>query len=312
MILMLGDPRTVTQPGVALRIPLLETVRSYERRLLYLNTPPNDDPDARPGGPGGRQLRRLADRGSRAVLRRPSPPAAARPSRRSTRWCARRCARWSASTRSPTCCTGKRGEIMQMITEKTNRALGKFGIALEDVRINRTELPQGHRGERLRAHEGRARAPGAQVPRRGRGARAPHPRRGGSRGARDRRERAARRRDRARRGRRRRRRASTPRPTRPTRSSTPSCAASRPTARRSASTPRWCSRRSPSSSASWIARRRRAVSARPSARGRRRARTRARRQAPKPREGREQQPGRERGGERRPPRRPAMAAVRSV
>ena len=39
--------------------------------------------------------------------------------------------------------TGKRGEIMRTITEKTNRALGKFGIALEDVRINRTELPKG-------------------------------------------------------------------------------------------------------------------------------------------------------------------------
>jgi membrane protease subunit HflC len=32
---------------------------------------------------------------------------------------------------------------MRVITEKTTRALEKFGVEIEDVRINRTELPKG-------------------------------------------------------------------------------------------------------------------------------------------------------------------------
>jgi membrane protease subunit HflC len=39
--------------------------------------------------------------------------------------------------------TGKRAEIMQQITAKTNQSLGVFGIEMKDVRINRTELPKG-------------------------------------------------------------------------------------------------------------------------------------------------------------------------
>jgi hypothetical protein len=38
MILLLGDVRTVTSPGATLRLPFLETVQTFERRWLYLNT----------------------------------------------------------------------------------------------------------------------------------------------------------------------------------------------------------------------------------------------------------------------------------
>ena len=40
IIFFLGDPRTVTEPGFALRIPLVEDVQTYSRRLLYINTDP--------------------------------------------------------------------------------------------------------------------------------------------------------------------------------------------------------------------------------------------------------------------------------
>jgi membrane protease subunit HflC len=142
IILTLGDPRRVTQPGVALRVPLVETVRSYERRLLYLNTPPNSiqtrdqeglvvdnyvtwrirDPvqffSSFPAGRG--QAEPQIDQVVRAAVREVV-----------------------GQNTLADVVTGRRGEIMQAITAKTNNSLGKFGIEVDDVRINRTELPKG-------------------------------------------------------------------------------------------------------------------------------------------------------------------------
>jgi membrane protease subunit HflC len=40
LILLLGDVRKVTEPGWALRLPLLEDVEKYDRRLLFLDSEP--------------------------------------------------------------------------------------------------------------------------------------------------------------------------------------------------------------------------------------------------------------------------------
>jgi len=142
IILRLGDPRAVTQPGVALRIPLLETVRSYDRRLLYLNEPPNAIQTRDQEGlvVDNYVAWRIAD----PVQFFSSFPAGRSQAEPQIDQVVRAAVREVVGQHTlADVLTGKRSEIMQTITEKTNRALGKFGIALEDVRINRTELPKG-------------------------------------------------------------------------------------------------------------------------------------------------------------------------
>ncbi len=38
IILRFGEVRAVTTPGITWRLPIIETVQSYDRRWLYLNT----------------------------------------------------------------------------------------------------------------------------------------------------------------------------------------------------------------------------------------------------------------------------------
>ena len=142
IILTLGSPRTVTQPGLALRVPLIETVRSYERRLLYLNAPPNAIQTRDQEG-------LVVDNYVAWRIANPVQFAAAFPAGRTQAepqidQVVRAAVREIVGQHTlADVVTGKRDEIMQVITEKTNRALGNFGIELEDVRINRTELPKG-------------------------------------------------------------------------------------------------------------------------------------------------------------------------
>lgn len=142
VILMLGDPRRVTQPGLSLRIPLLENERKYERRLLYLNTPPNDIQTRDQEG-------LVVDNYVAWRIQDPVHFAASFPAGRSAAepqidQVVRAAVREVVGQHTLTdVLTAQRSEIMRTITDKTNRTLGKFGIALEDVRINRTELPKG-------------------------------------------------------------------------------------------------------------------------------------------------------------------------
>lgn len=142
IILTLGDPRTVTQPGISLRLPLIETVRIYERRLLYLNAPPNAIQTRDQEGlvVDNYVAWRIAD----PVQFYSSFPAGRSQAEPQIDQVVRAAVREVVGQHTlADVVTGKRGEIMQVITDKTNKALGEVGIELEDVRINRTELPKG-------------------------------------------------------------------------------------------------------------------------------------------------------------------------
>jgi membrane protease subunit HflC len=142
IILTLGDPRTVTQPGLALRIPLIETVRSYERRLLYLNAPPNSIQTRDQEGlvVDNYVAWRIAD----PIQFFSSFPAGRSQAEPQIDQVVRAAVREVVGQRTlAEVLTAERAEIMQVITDKTNLALGKFGVEIEDVRINRTELPKG-------------------------------------------------------------------------------------------------------------------------------------------------------------------------
>lgn len=142
IILMFGKPRTVTEPGVALRVPLLETVRVLDRRLLYLNTPPSSitTRDQESLVVDNYAAWRIADP-VRFAQSFPAGRSAAEPQiDQVVRGAVREVIGQQTLAEVV---TGKRAEIMQQITAKTNQSLGVFGIEMKDVRINRTELPKG-------------------------------------------------------------------------------------------------------------------------------------------------------------------------
>ncbi|UCE86928.1 MAG: protease modulator HflC, partial [Deltaproteobacteria bacterium] len=143
LVLQFGRPRLqLTEPGLALRIPLVEDVRVFDARLLYLDSDPqliqtrDEEPllvdnyvtwrIANPlqfykSFPRGReeaesQIDRIVDADVRDVIGRNTLDEVL---------------------------TTRRVEIMNTITNQSSEALGAFGIEVLDVRLNRTELPPG-------------------------------------------------------------------------------------------------------------------------------------------------------------------------
>ncbi len=143
IVLVFGRPVSVlTEPGLSLRMPLVGDVRSFDKRLLYFNAEPLPiqtrdeerivvdnyvvwrivDPlqyfEAFPTGRSSADLQ--IDRVVRARVRQVI----------------------GQRTLSEVL-TAARVDIMKEITEATNAGLRGTGIVVEDVRINRTELPRG-------------------------------------------------------------------------------------------------------------------------------------------------------------------------
>jgi len=143
LILVFGRPVSVlTEPGLSLRVPLISEVKTFDKRLLYFNAEPlpiqtRDEerivvdnyvvwrivdplqyfqsfPTGR--GPAESQIDRVVRARVRQVIGQ----------------------RTLAEV-----LTTARVEIMKEITESTNASLKQIGIVIEDVRINRTELPAG-------------------------------------------------------------------------------------------------------------------------------------------------------------------------
>jgi membrane protease subunit HflC len=141
IILFFGSPRAVTQPGVALRVPLLESVRMLDRRVLYLNTPPSSitTRDQESLVVDNYAAWRIAD----PVKFAQSFPAGRSAAEPQIDQVVRGAVREVIGQQTlAEVVTGKRADIMQRITAKTNQSLANFGIEMLDVRINRTELPE--------------------------------------------------------------------------------------------------------------------------------------------------------------------------
>lgn len=143
LILLLGRPREeATKPGVAGRIPLAEDVRTFERRWMHLSSDPEEiqtqDRERivvdnyviwRIGDPlafyqafptGMSEAEAYIDREVRANVR----------------------AVIGRHTFAEVLREARAG-IMQRITERSDEALERVGIEVNDVRISRTELPPG-------------------------------------------------------------------------------------------------------------------------------------------------------------------------
>jgi len=142
LVLFLNEVRDITQPGISLAIPFFDEVRTFDSRWLYNSTAalpiqtkdgeqllidnytvwrietPLDFMTKFPGGmaPAEQRIDRVVRDGVREVIGRHT------------------LAEVLNEQREP---------IMQAITANSRKALAGFGIAVADVRINRTELPPG-------------------------------------------------------------------------------------------------------------------------------------------------------------------------
>jgi membrane protease subunit HflC len=142
LILFLSQARRVTQPGLSLRWPLLETAENYERRWLYLDTEP-DTIQTR----DGEQLRvdnyamwRIADP---IVYKRAFPNGRLEAEKRIDRAVRDDVREVLGRHTLEQVLNVERASMMREITERTRNKVGEFGIEVADVRINQTELPAG-------------------------------------------------------------------------------------------------------------------------------------------------------------------------
>jgi membrane protease subunit HflC len=141
IVLRFGDPvSVVTQPGISLRIPLLDDVLTYDARRLYLNAEPLQvqTRDQEPLVVDNYVIWRIAD----PLLFRRSFPLGRAPAEEQVDRVVRSDLRDVIGKYTlQEVVTAKRVEIMQEIAAKSGASLAGFGIRLDDVRLNRTELP---------------------------------------------------------------------------------------------------------------------------------------------------------------------------
>lgn len=147
MILFFGDVRIVTEPGVSLRIPFLETVETYERRWIYLSTEalPIQTKDGEELVVDNYVVWRIGD----AVKFKeafPGPSGMTDAASRIDR-VVRDDVREVIGRHTLTeVLNDQRVPIMTDIAANTRESLSEWGISVADVRINRTELPGGTEG----------------------------------------------------------------------------------------------------------------------------------------------------------------------
>jgi membrane protease subunit HflC len=142
LILRLGQVRRVTEPGLSLRVPLLETAQTYDRRWLYLSTEalPIQTKDGEQLTVDNYVIWRIED----AVAFRRSFPRGMQDAKERIDRTVRDDVREVIGRHTLTdVLKDSRVAIMRDITKQSLAALADEGIAIADVRINRTELPEG-------------------------------------------------------------------------------------------------------------------------------------------------------------------------
>jgi len=142
LILLLGDVRTTTGPGISLRLPFIEDVQTYDARWLYLSAEalPIQTKDGEQLTIDNYVIWRIVD--PEAFLR--AFPGGRRDAEqridRSVRDDVREVIGRYALT---DVLKNKRDAIMKEITAQSRLQIEDNGIEIRDVRINRTELPEG-------------------------------------------------------------------------------------------------------------------------------------------------------------------------
>jgi membrane protease subunit HflC len=142
IILLLSEARRVTEPGISLRIPLLETAEIYDRRWLYLNTEalPIQTKDGEQLTVDNYVIWRIDD----AIAFKGAFPGGMGDARKRIDRAVRDDVREVIGRHTLTeVLKDSREQIMREISAKSRSTLTQYGIDVGDVRINRTELPEG-------------------------------------------------------------------------------------------------------------------------------------------------------------------------
>lgn len=143
IVLFVGDPReTPLQPGVALRWPLLEEVRTFDRRWLHLSSEPKEIQtlDRERILVDNYVIWHIADP---LLFYKSFPTGLAEAEAQIDREVRANVREVIGQRTLPEVLQDARVLIMKDITEKSDESLRRFGIEVNDVRINRTELPRG-------------------------------------------------------------------------------------------------------------------------------------------------------------------------
>jgi membrane protease subunit HflC len=142
IIMRFGDVVNETEPGLSWKVPFLDEVRVFERRLLYLNTEQDviQTKDQERIVVDNYAMWRITD--LTAFIS--SFPTGVNEAERQMDRVVRAGVREVIARHTLTeVLTEKRGEIMAAIRKGVSESFADTGIAVHDVRINRTELPAG-------------------------------------------------------------------------------------------------------------------------------------------------------------------------
>ena len=170
LITQFGQPiRIITQPGLHVKVPFIQTVIGFDRRLLDYSTPGEEVILSD-------QRRLIVDSFTRFHITDPlqyyqavgAQEDAIRPRLNSVVTSALR--RVLGNEPLLAVLSTDRGHIMELIRNQVNTEMRGFGVAIEDVRIRRADLPEGNtqailsrmKSERQRAAS-QARAEGAEA-----------------------------------------------------------------------------------------------------------------------------------------------------
>jgi modulator of FtsH protease HflC len=143
LILTLGDPRDeATTPGLTWRIPLLQEVRTFDRRWLLLNSKPRivQTMDRERIVVDNYVIWRIVDP---LQFYKSFPTGVEKAELQIDREVGGSVREVIGRHSIPQVLTEKRDAIMEDVTKLSAASLQRFGIEVADVRINRTELPSG-------------------------------------------------------------------------------------------------------------------------------------------------------------------------
>ena len=143
LILTLGNPRDeATKPGLTWRIPLLQEVRTFDRRWLHLNSKPRmvQTMDRERIVVDNYVIWRIADP---LQFYKSFPTGVDKAELQIDREVGGSVREVIGRHSIPQVLTDERDAIMEEVTKLAAHSLQRFGIEVADVRINRTELPSG-------------------------------------------------------------------------------------------------------------------------------------------------------------------------
>lgn len=143
IVLFLGSPRdAATTPGLSLRWPLLEEVRTFDRRWLHLSSEPKEIQtlDRERILVDNYVIWRIADP---LLFLKSFPTGLSEAEAQIDREVRANVREVIGRTTLPDVLGDRRVAIMQEMIAQSDQSLRRFGIEVNDVRINRTELPRG-------------------------------------------------------------------------------------------------------------------------------------------------------------------------